>query len=61
MIISVRSLDHMILENVCMDVCVCVYVRIPLYLQIYAVDFNRVELTLFFFFFLFFIPNSGRK
>ena len=23
--ISVRSLYHMILENICMDVCVCVF------------------------------------
>ena len=37
----------MILENVCMDVCVCVCV--PLYLQIYAVDFNQTGLFFLFF------------
>ena len=42
MIRGVRSLNHMILENVCMDVCVCV--RIPLYLRIYSFDFNRAGL-----------------
>ena len=31
-------------------VCVCVYVCIPLYLRIYAVDFNGVALIFFLFF-----------
>ena len=50
---GVRTLYHMILENVCMDVCVCacVCVRIPLYLRIYAVDFNRTVLMFFVFFY----------
>ena len=51
MIRGVRSLYHMILENVCMDVCVCVCVRIPLYLWIYAVDFKRIYIVLIFFFY----------
>ena len=44
MVRGVRSLNHLILEKVCMDVCMCVYVCIPLYLRIYVVDFNRVGL-----------------
>ena len=75
--ISVRSLYHMILENVCMDVCgcacvracvrtcvcvcvcecLCVCARIPFYLRIYAVAFNRVQLI----FFCFFYSEFGKK
>ena len=50
MIRGVGSLNHVILENVCMCVCTCLCVRagarvcVPFYLRIYAVDFNRTDL-----------------
>ena len=61
---GVRSLFHMILENVCVCVracvracvcvCVCTYIALS---RIYAVDFNRIVLI----FFLFFYCEFGKK
>ena len=41
MIISVSSLKHMILENVCMDVCLCVCVCVCVCLCIWRPSGNK--------------------